>query len=123
MYFVTIEKDFNAAHFLREYRGKCENLHGHRYVVRVTVKSDKLDQIGLAYDFTTLKQYLGEILARFDHRCLNDIPPFDKINPSSENIATTIFKKLKPKLKRESATIDKIEVWESPTSRVTYTPG
>ena len=122
MYYVTIEKDFDAAHFLRDYRGKCENLHGHRYVVRVTVKSSKLDKIGLAYDFTSLKQYLGEILARFDHACLNDIPPFDKINPSAENIAATIYKRLRPKLKNEPATIDKIEVWESPTSHVTYIP-
>jgi 6-pyruvoyltetrahydropterin/6-carboxytetrahydropterin synthase len=122
MYFITVEKDFDAAHFLRNYRGKCENLHGHRYVVRVTIKATKLDDNGLAYDFTALKQELGEILARFDHTNLNDITPFDKINPSAENIATTIYKKLKPKLKGEPVTIDKIEVWESPTSKVTYTP-
>jgi len=122
LYFITVEEDFDAAHFLREYRGKCEALHGHRFVVRVTVKANKLDDIGLAYDFTTLKQHLSEIIARFDHTCLNDNPPFDKINPSSENIANTIYKKLKPKLKGEPVTIDKIEVWESPTSRVTYTP-
>ena len=122
MYFITIEKEFDAAHFLREYRGKCENMHGHRYVVKVTVKAAELDKTGLAYDFTTLKQYLGEILDRFDHTCLNDNPPFDKINPSTENIATTIYKKLKPGLKSEPVTIDSIEVFESPTSRVMYKP-
>ncbi len=122
MYFITIEKDFDAAHFLREYRGKCENMHGHRYVVKVTVKSDKLDKTGLAYDFTVLKKELGEILAGFDHTCLNDLPPFAKINPSAENIATTIYKKLKPKLKGEPVIIDNIEVFESPTSRVMYKP-
>ena len=122
MYFITIEKDFDAAHFLREYRGKCENMHGHRYVVKVTVKAAELDKTGLAYDFTTLKQYLGEILDRFDHTCLNDHPPFDKINPSAENIATNIYKKLKIRLKGEPVTIDSIEVFESPTSRVMYRP-
>ncbi len=122
MYFITIEKDFDAAHYLRDYHGKCENLHGHRYVVRVTIKSEKLDKSGLAYDFTVLKKQLGEILERFDHGCLNDIPPFDKINPSAENIATEIYKNLKPKLKGKSVTIDEIEVFESPTSKVTYKP-
>ncbi len=122
MYFITIEKDFDAAHYLRDYHGKCENLHGHRYVVRVTIKSEKLDKSGLAYDFTVLKKQLGEILERFDHTCLNDVPPFNKINPSAENIATEIYKKLKPKLKGESVAIDEIEVFESPTSKVTYKP-
>ncbi len=122
MYYITVEKDFDAAHFLRNYRGKCENLHGHRYVIRVTVKAAELDDNGLAYDFTTLKQELGDILARYDHTNLNETPPFDKINPSAENIATTIYKKLKPKLKGEPVTIDNIEVWESPTSHVTYRP-
>jgi 6-pyruvoyltetrahydropterin/6-carboxytetrahydropterin synthase len=122
LFFITVEKDFDAAHFLRNYRGKCENLHGHRYVVRATVKAAKLDDNGLAYDFTALKQALGAIIARFDHTNLNDIAPFDKINPSAENIATTIYKKLKPKLKGEPVIIDKIEVWESPTSKVTYIP-
>jgi len=122
MYYITVEKDFDAAHFLRDYRGKCENLHGHRYVVRVTVKATKLTANGLAYDFTTLKQEVGKILAKFDHTNLNDTPPFDKINPSAENIATTIYKKLQPKLKGEPVTIDNIEVFESPTSLVTYKP-
>ncbi len=122
MYYITIEKDFDAAHYLRDYHGKCENLHGHRYVVRVTVKSEKLDKGGLAYDFTALKKQLGEILDRFDHTCLNDNPPFDKINPSAENIAANIYKKLKPKIKGESVMIDKIDVFESPTSMVTFVP-
>lgn len=122
MYEITVEKDFDAAHFLRGYQGKCEALHGHRFRVAVTVKADKLNDIGLGYDFTELKQKLGEVLARFDHTCLNDIAPFKRINPSSENIATTIYQELKRKLKSAPVVITTIEVWESPQSRITYRP-
>lgn len=122
MYEITVEKDFDAAHFLRGYQGKCEALHGHRFKVAVTIQTNSLDDIGLGYDFTELKQKLGEVLVRFDHTCLNDIAPFKRINPSSENIATTIYRELKRKIKNAGVTITAIEVWESPQSRVTYRP-
>lgn len=122
MYEISVEKDFDAAHFLRGYQGKCEALHGHRFKVAATVRTDKLNDIGLGYDFTELKQKLDEVLARFDHTCLNDIAPFKRINPSSENIAATTYKELKRKLKGTPVVITTIEVWESPQSRVTYRP-
>lgn len=122
MYHITVEKDFDAAHALRGYQGKCEAMHGHRFVVKVSVKSDILNEIGLAFDFTVLKKFLGDIIDRFDHTNLNEIKPFDEINPSSENIATTIAKELKVKLSGAQVAIDSIEVYESPTSRVKYTP-
>jgi len=90
MYRVSIERHFDAAHYLREYEGKCENLHGHRYKVVANLKTDVLDEIGLAFDFTVLKKSVEEILEQYDHICLNDIDPFTSINPSSENIASTI---------------------------------
>lgn len=123
MYTIAIEQHFDAAHFLRGYQGKCESLHGHRYKVVARLTATKLDDIGLAYDFSLLKQHLGDILSRFDHTCLNDVPPFDGINPSSENIASTIYQELKPRLEGEPATIASIEVWETPQSWVTYSPG
>lgn len=122
MYEVGVGQDFDAAHFLRGYEGKCEALHGHRYRVVVKVRTPQLDDIGLAYDFTELKRHLGDILARFDHTCLNDVPPFDKINPSSENVARTIYDELKPKLTGAPVSISSVDVWESPQSRVTYIP-
>jgi 6-pyruvoyltetrahydropterin/6-carboxytetrahydropterin synthase len=122
MYEISVESDFDAAHFLRGYQGKCEALHGHRFKVVATVKTDKLNDIGLGYDFTVLKKKLGEVLARFDHTCLNDKPPFDKLNPSSENIAADIYRELQQKLSGEPVTIYGVEVWESPQSRVTYRP-
>ena len=121
MYQVSIEQHFDAAHYLRGYHGKCENLHGHRFKVVVTVKTEKLNDIGLAYDFSDLKQQLGNVLSQFDHTCLNENPPFDKINPSSENIAAYIYEKLKQDF-TESILLSKIEVWESPQSSITYYP-
>jgi len=122
MYEITVEKHFDAAHFLRGYKGKCEALHGHRYQLVVKVKAAEVNDIGIAYDFTELKQNLADILSRFDHTCLNDVPPFDKINPSSENIASTIYKELQPKLTKAPVSISSVEVWESPSSGATYSP-
>lgn len=122
MYTVSVESHFDAAHFLRNYNGKCENLHGHRYKVIVNISTDKLNDDGLAYDFVQLKGQLNKILDTFDHACLNDIPPFDKINPSAENIARTIYEKLKPELGADIP-IASIQVWESPENCVTYYPG
>jgi 6-pyruvoyltetrahydropterin/6-carboxytetrahydropterin synthase len=140
MYEISVEKHFDAAHYLRDYHGKCENLHGHRYTIVVKVSADKLNDIGLAYDFTDLKTHLNKILDRYDHTCLNDVKPFDKINPSAENIASTIYKELKKSLgtardKSSGAARDKklgkevdapalsaVEVWETPHQGVTYTP-
>jgi 6-pyruvoyltetrahydropterin/6-carboxytetrahydropterin synthase len=122
MYQISVGDHFDAAHFLRGYQGKCEALHGHRFQVVVSVQSSVLDDTGMAYDFTELKRHLADILARFDHTCLNDIPPFDRINPSSENIAATIYDELKPKLSDAPVTLSGVEVWESPQSRVRYSP-
>jgi len=122
MYEIVVEKYFEAAHYLRGYQGKCEKVHGHRYKVVVRVEAGKLNDIGLAYDFTDLKRYLKEILERYDHACLNDIKPYDKINPSAENIATAIFKELKKKLGAEPVTLKAVEAWESPEQGVAYRP-
>jgi len=122
VYTISVEQHFDAAHYLRGYQGKCEALHGHRFGVVARLEAAQLDDIGMAYDFTLLKQHLGEILGRFDHTCLNDVSPFDEINPSSENIAATIYQELGPKLAGAPVSIVCIEVWESPQSGVSYRP-
>ena len=122
MYQVSIEQHFDAAHYLREYEGKCEALHGHRFRAVVRVEASAVDRVGMAYDFTRLKAHLRDILSRLDHTCLNDVPPFDSINPSSENLARNIFDELKAKLDGEPVTLACVEVWESPESRVAYIP-
>ena len=122
MYQISVEQHFDAAHFLRGYQGKCEALHGHRFRVVVKIQASGVDEVGLAYDFTALKQQLGEILSKFDHTCLNDVPPFDKMNPSSENVAATIYNELQPKLAGTPVSLSCVEVWESPQTGVAYSP-
>jgi len=122
MYEISVEQHFDAAHFLRGYQGKCEALHGHRFRVVVKIKIPVINDIGIAYDFVELKQHLRDILAKFDHTCLNDVPPFDKINPSSENIASIIYNELQPKLAGAPVSLSIVEVWESPQTGVSYTP-
>jgi 6-pyruvoyltetrahydropterin/6-carboxytetrahydropterin synthase len=122
MYEVTVSGHFDSAHYLREYHGRCENLHGHRWQVEVSVRSNKLNQIGLALDFTELKKALRETVAQFDHVCLNDMPEFSSINPSSENIAKVIFKKVSERLHEmgRDFAVFSVRVYESPDAWVTY---
>jgi len=123
MYKVSVEHHFDAAHALRGYKGKCESIHGHRFKVVVRVVATELDDTGLAYDFTELKAKLKAILEKFDHTLVNEVPPFDKINPSSENMARTIYGELRETLKEAPVILDAVEVWESPTSGVEYREG
>jgi 6-pyruvoyltetrahydropterin/6-carboxytetrahydropterin synthase len=120
MYLISVEQNFSAAHYLRNYGGKCESLHGHTFKVVVTVKTISLNEIGLGYDFTILKSQLDEILSVFDHTSLNEIPPFTEMNPSSENIAMVIYSEMKNKIKGNQVTLESVDVWESPTSHVVY---
>ena len=122
MYRISVRQHFDAAHYLRNYQGKCNQLHGHRFRAVATVEAAELDDIGMAFDFSELKRHLREILERFDHVCLNEITPFDRINPSSENIATTIYQELQVRLGKPPISISSIEVWESPDSCATYIP-
>ena len=122
MYEIFVERHFDAAHALRGYKGKCEALHGHRFKVVAKVRAKQLDDIGLAYDFAELKRNLDEILASFDHTCLNDVSPFNEINPSSENIAVAIYEELNRKLADEPVTLSSVEVWESPFTGIAYSP-
>ncbi len=95
-----MKKTFAAAHNLRGYKGKCEDLHGHNYKVRVVLAGKELDHVGLLYDFVHLKQVIRGVIASLDHKYLNELPPFDEINPSAENIARHIYDKLRSRYAR-----------------------
>ncbi len=123
MYEIAVEHEFEAAHYLRGYRGKCEKMHGHHFRVVARLRAAGLDQLGIAYDFTLLRERLGQVLARFDHTCLNEVAPFDAVNPTSENIASTVFGELERVLKGDGVSLPSIQVWESPRSSVIYFPG
>ena len=122
MYIISVREHFDAAHFLRDYQGKCEKLHGHRFEVVAKVEAIETNKIGLAYDFAELRTHLTEVLRGFDHICLNDRQPFDTINPSSENIASTIYRELRNRIGAEPVSLHSVEVWESPDSGVAYSP-
>lgn len=119
MYEVSIRKSFSAAHTL-DIGGKCEDLHGHNFAVDVTVASKILDSEGLVVDFRILKAWTDDVLEQLDHKFLNDLPIFQGINPSSENIARFIFDSLAEKTDKNNLQISKVTVWESNTSWATY---
>jgi len=122
MYQLFVEDHFDAAHYLPKYHGKCEKLHGHRFKVIARLEAAGLDESGLAYDFAQAKQHLRKVIARFDHTCLNEVPPLDKIGPSSENVAATIYHALRPHFSGSAVKLVSVEVWESPTTGVAYRP-
>jgi len=124
MFQVSVEETFSAGHALRGYKGKCENPHGHNYKVRVLLEGEKLDSVGLLYDFTQVKHVLKEIINGVDHKFLNDQPPFDKLNPSAENIAKFFYDEAARKMKDGVAgpRIASITVWETDTTSATYWP-
>ena len=120
MFEICVEHTFAAAHALRNYHGKCENLHGHNYRVQVGMEGAELDDTGLLYDFAELKSQLRETSKYLDHGYLNELSPFDVVNPSAENIAKYICEEIQRALKTGS--IAYVRVWETDTSFATYRP-
>lgn len=125
MYEVRVEADFAAAHFLKDYHGKCENLHGHNYKVYAHVRGETLDEGGMLLDFTELKSTLRKVCSQLDHKNLNDFDYFMQ-NPSAERIATYIAQNIlgnMPSLKKNdtgSAYLYAVDVFETDTSRARY---
>lgn len=124
MYEVSVDETFAAAHNLRDYYGKCEDLHGHNYKVRVVLAGKELDPTGLLYDFVHLKQVIRGVILSLDHKYLNEITPFDKLNPSAENVARYIYDQAAKQLQRtpNDAAMASVTVWETETSAATYRP-
>ena len=118
MYEVNVKTGFSAAHQLRLYDGKYENLHGHNWSAQVTVEADELDTMGVGIDFVKLKQMVEEILGELDYQNINEIPPFDELNPSAENIAILIYNKLIPHFDKNYEL--KITLYETPRNFVEY---
>ena len=124
MYQARVELEFAAAHFLSHYRGKCENLHGHNYKVRLWVQGPELDERGMLADFSLLKKALKEAVEPLDHSNLNDMAVF-KNDPSAERIAHFIFEKLREKLPElgvKSSLLHAVDIFESSSSMARYSP-
>lgn len=120
MYKISITKFFSAAHFLRNYKGKCESLHGHNWKVEVVVTDDSLDPAGMVMDFAELKKLTSGVLDELDHRNLNDLDYFKERSPSSEEIAKYIYINLKEEISAKGIRLEKIKVWETETSCASY---
>ncbi len=123
MFQVTVEDTFAAGHFLRNYKGKCENPHGHNYKVRVTLEGQDLDKAGLLLDFKDLKDVMKHVIDRLDHQMINDIAPFTALNPSAENLAKYFYDETNAKLKVTSngrVHVRDVTVYETDTTTATY---
>ena len=120
MYELTIETHFAAAHKLRGYEGACERLHGHNWIVEVLVEVEKLNDIDIAVDFKHLKAETNKVVDRLDHYYLNDVPPFDKINTTAENIAKYLYDELGGALNDGNVRVAKVRVWESEKAAAAY---
>lgn len=116
MYKVKVEANFSSAHNLRGYKGKCEGLHGHNWKVEILAGRSKPDKIGFVLDFKYMKKVLNDALEELDHKYLNKLPYFKKINPTSENISKYIYDRLKPKM----PVLISVTVWENPVSCAIY---
>lgn len=120
MYEIFVETHFSAAHHLSGYDGDCAKPHGHNWVVEVYIQCKKLNNIGIGVDFKDVKQVVKEILSKLDHSDLNELPEFADMNPSSENIAAYIYRKLNNEFRDENTRISKVRVSEAPHVGVYY---
>lgn len=122
MYYLGIRSDFSSAHFLKDYKGKCSNLHGHNWIVEAVFCSGKLDNIQLSVDFNVLKKMLKEVMDMLDHKFLNELDFFKDKNPTAEVISELIYNLISEKVRNENinASIHEIKVWESEKSWVSY---
>jgi 6-pyruvoyltetrahydropterin/6-carboxytetrahydropterin synthase len=122
MFVVSVQAHYDSAHFLRNYKGKCERLHGHRYVVELALAATELNEAGIAYDFVDVKKHLRDLANRLDHENLNDLPPFTELEPSAENQARYFYEEMRRLLPAEMRdAVLYVKVWETPTQWATYT--
>jgi 6-pyruvoyltetrahydropterin/6-carboxytetrahydropterin synthase len=123
MFEVTVEDTFAAGHYLRNYKGKCENPHGHNYKIRVTLAAEELDKAGLLLDFKDLREVMKTVIERLDHQMINDIAPFTVINPSAENLAKYFYHESDVGLQRatnQRVRVKSVTVFETDTTTATY---
>jgi len=121
MFEVSVEETFAAGHALRGYRGKCENVHGHNYRVQLTIEGHELDNIGLLVDFVEVKRLIRGVVERLDHRFINDLPPFDILNPSAENLAKYFYEEINEQLP-PPVRLGQVKIWETDITSATYRP-
>ena len=120
MYEITVTRSFAAAHLLKDIGGKCEELHGHNFVVDVSLAAVALNKEGLLIDFRIVKEWIDEILEELDHKFLNEHPYFINVNPSAENLARFIHDRVSEKAQMSKVDVSRVTVWESDNARASY---
>lgn len=125
MFELTVHTHFDAAHMIRSYPGKCAQLHGHSWAVEVVIQGKKLNELGMLVDFSLLKKEVNNVMEKLDHHYLNELPYFDKVNPTSEQLAHLIFNYLKHPVEalKDDLKLYKVVVWESPRASAAYFEG
>jgi len=119
MYELVFETDFAAAHFLREYRGKCERIHGHNWKVAVALRSPELDETGMVIDFHDAREIVSQVLGRLDHSFLNELEEFAEVNPTTENLARIIYREVAARLDG-GVEVARVTCWESQGCSASY---
>lgn len=119
MYKLSALLNFSSAHYLNNYEGDCARLHGHNWKVLVEVYADKLDSIGMGMDFKDLNDIAWKVIGKFDHQVINKVEPFNKINPTAENLARFFYDEIKKRLPA-NINLGKIGLWETDKYLVEY---
>ena len=119
MYEIRVETEFAAAHYLREYQGKCENLHGHNWKVELRLRSEKLDKTGMLMDFKHAREILHDVICRLDHKYLNEVEEFKEVNPTTENLVRILYEELQAKMP-DGIKVSRVTCWESERCGASY---
>jgi 6-pyruvoyltetrahydropterin/6-carboxytetrahydropterin synthase len=126
MFEVTVDDSFAAGHYLRNYKGKCENPHGHNYKVRITLAGNELDKAGILLDFKDLREVMRHVIERLDHQMINEVAPFTELNPSAENLAKYFYDESNSRLQQKTSgrvRIKHVTIFETDTTTATYSEG
>jgi len=121
MFTIKVKTEFSAAHALRDYPGDCARVHGHNWKVQAEIQTKQLNAIGIGIDFKDVKKAMGEIIGILDHQYINEIPPFDSINPTAENVVQWIFEQMDQQISDQNTRLVAMTIWETDRSSVTYT--
>lgn len=120
-YTLKVITDFASAHALRDYPGPCQRLHGHNWKVEVEVVASALDSLGMGVDFKVIKEHARAVAGQLDHRYLNEIAPFDRVNPTAENLAAWFYRRMSERIDDERVRVHAVTLWETERACVRYT--
>ncbi len=122
-YTLTVTVDFSASHIIPGHPGKCQRLHGHNWKAEIHVTARTLNHIGLAVDFQDIKRAAAEPIASLDHYHLNDLPAFQHVSPTAENVAAWLYREIAQRINTDSVSLSAVTLWETDRSRVEYREG